>query len=301
MTAHEVLGWVTDRLADPAEVRALAGDWQAASLVEGYAGIAVFYGSLPGYRERAHAHLAAAVRERTDSGRGGLITGDLAIGYAAAVTARTDEDYRGLRASVAGAARKALARLLALATRAGTEVPGQAEALHRLAEFLLAQAGTDEHGPLWPHYLPWPAPARPAWCYGGPGVVRALQLAGLALGAPAWGEQAVRAMRAALARDAWEFHDASLCHGAAGALRITARIARDSGDEVLRAALPGLTERVLAHVDPAAPFGFRYPDAEFRPVANRAGFLEGAAGIALVLATPDRTAPVPWDAALLLA
>ncbi|MGW0515709.1 lanthionine synthetase C family protein [Crossiella sp. NPDC003009] len=402
MNAGEVVAELAERLADPARVRAKAdGHWDPASLVEGYAGIAVLHASLPGGHVRAHAHLLAAVGERTGSGRGGLFNGDLALGFAARIAARSATEYRSLRAAVDAHARRALTwheqrrpfyydviggltglgryllaagqtdpliqvlrrlvalaeptvahgrrvpgwwtprpptdagdpaafphghlnlglahgiagplALLALCTTAGVEAPGQQAAITSLATWLLAHAGQDEHGPFWRHHLthaettgerPPRGPARPAWCYGTPGVARSLQLAAQAIGEPVWADRAVAAMRATLARDDWQHLDASVCHGAAGALHLTARIAHDSGDPHLLAALPGLLEQVLAFADPAAPFLFRYPDAALRPTADRAGYLEGAAGIALALATAagmcSVAGPVPWDAALLL-
>jgi len=90
--------------------------------------------------------------------------------------------------------------LLALAWSAGIRVPGQDDAIGYLAEWLLDHRRTDTGGPFWPHYLARadligpadgpgdtdhrhpPSSTRAGWCYGTPGVARALQLAGLALG-----------------------------------------------------------------------------------------------------------------------
>jgi lantibiotic modifying enzyme len=112
-------------------------------------------------------------------------------------------------------------------------------------------------------------------------------------------------MRSLMGRpgEEWRIHDGSLCHGASGLLHVTATIAESSGDAYLLGCLDHLVGQVIKLFDPNTPFGFRYTDAHRRPVENRAGMLEGAAGIALALthiATPAPNHAVPWDSALLL-
>lgn len=184
--------------------------------------------------------------------------------------------------------------LLSLATHRGIIVVDQHLTIEAMARWLA------DLGPRWPKYLAFdgtPAAAPSGWCDGTPGVARALQLAGFALAERAWTDLAVNSMRALLARPRPErrFIDASLCHGAAGLLHITGRMAADSEDPTLRAHLPILAAEVLTHFDDSSPFGFRYHGQD------RAGLLEGAAGTALALAHFADGGAVPWDAALLLA
>ncbi|MEU3354621.1 lanthionine synthetase C family protein [Streptomyces sp. NPDC037389] len=201
--------------------------------------------------------------------------------------------------------------LLALAWRQGVRVPGQRAAITGFADWLLARRRTDAAGPWWPGQLTaGPAqsrPGRPSWCYGTPGIARALQLAGLALGVPRWQEAGVGALRAALARaapvGAEPPAEAGLCHGLAGLLQVTWRVARDSGDPELAGHLPGLAARLLDLVDEDRPFGFADAPGERPPEEHPGGFLTGAAGAALALHTfATDTAPATrWDRALLLA
>lgn len=83
--------------------------------------------------------------------------------------------------------------LLALAWEQGVRVPRQREAMEATAALLRTWAVADRYGLFWPGYLSFAqwqrGPAAydgtakwPAWCYGAPGVSRALQLAGRALG-----------------------------------------------------------------------------------------------------------------------
>ncbi|WP_037070418.1 lanthionine synthetase C family protein [Pseudonocardia acaciae] len=209
--------------------------------------------------------------------------------------------------------------LLVLARRAGVEVPGQDEAIRRVAEWLVARCRYDDAGPYWPATLTLAeelaagrdarTPGRTAWCYGTPGLARALQLAGDTLAVPGWTDLAVTALTARLNHELTRTapaegspRDHALCHGWAGVLHITWRIAFDTGDDRLNGPLHHLAGRVLAGYHPIRPFGFHYR-AGLPAAPDRAGFLDGAAGIALALhayATDARPAS-GWDRALLLA
>src|SRR5262249_44410038 len=77
--------------------------------------------------------------------------------------------------------------LLALAQRAGTVLPGQMAAVERIAGWLVQNRTSDEWGYGWPtsvrlgaagRQVPPTEVARSAWCYGAPGVARAVWLAG---------------------------------------------------------------------------------------------------------------------------
>lgn len=199
--------------------------------------------------------------------------------------------------------------LLSLLRTAGVPVRGGEEAAHRIVSWLLSWMDTDADGPFWPMMITFeehlaggldPAPAgRPSWCYGAPGIARALQLAASAFDEPSWHGVAVEAMRAALRRAeplAGLGTNAGLCHGFGGLLQVTRRMARDSDDPVLGRAVPGLVDRLVALFDPAAPFGYvlRTPAGA---AIDRGGFLEGAAGAALALTglLDNR-----WDSALLI-
>jgi hypothetical protein len=204
--------------------------------------------------------------------------------------------------------------LLALAWRSGVRVPDQDRAMTRMTEWLLDLRGADEFGPYWPSTVSRaglrarprrPAPARAAWCYGTPGVARALQLAGLALDRPDWTATAVEAVEAMLSRPehAYGVSDAGLCHGWAGVLHLTRRIGADAAAPWTIEAAERLARRVVTSFDPRAPFGFRAHRPDPAQPADLAGFLEGTAGVALALHAYLRDEPPAsgWDAALLAA
>ncbi|SDD86991.1 lanthionine synthetase C family protein [Glycomyces harbinensis] len=183
---------------------------------------------------------------------------------------------------------------LALAYNANLRVPGQRDAIEWICRFY--DTWQHEAG-WWPQWLTredldrgrasQPRPGRPSWCYGTPGIVRALQLAAIALDDPA--RQA--AAEGALARclnDADQTSllvEGGLCHGTAGLYRITQRVAEDASGDRFTTALADLEVHLAA-----------------RPVPEH-GFLDGEVGLAFTLqaAGPRITDESIWDAALGLA
>jgi class I lanthipeptide synthase len=197
--------------------------------------------------------------------------------------------------------------LLATARRAGITVPGHDEAVSRVAEWLLRRRCDDEYGCQWKGRISpeeeltgsfsEPSYGRVgAWCYGTTGIARALQLAGQAFNRPEWERAAVEAQQAVFEHppETLGLPDASVCHGLGGLLAGTALIARDSGDPLLAVRTSEIAQDVVALFDPTYRFGYRHvpPYEAATVVADRPGFLEGAAGAALALqeyATTDTT------------
>lgn len=198
--------------------------------------------------------------------------------------------------------------LLALAATAGERVPGQDEAVTRMADWLLEQGREDEFGVYWPGVLPvstWSTTdvERPSWCYGTPGIARALQLAGQALGRRDWVEAAHGSVLAMLDRPerTWQIVDPFLCHGWAGTAHLLRRLNEDFEDERIAHAVDTMACRILELYRPDAPFGFHwyYHGTPY----DLPGFLDGAAGVLLALhGYAAATAPASeWDSALLVA
>ncbi|MDQ0377629.1 lanthionine synthetase C family protein [Amycolatopsis thermophila] len=182
--------------------------------------------------------------------------------------------------------------LLALAHRRGHRVAGMTEAMRVISDWLLRWTWTDESGAGWPSRVGFDAqvggaavPAtRSAWCYGTAGVAYALHLAAAELG-----DAGAAALAAAAMSRPGAGEGPTFCHGDAGLLQITLRMG---------AASDVVAARVLAAFDPAARFGFRHllRGGEW---SDEPGLLQGAAGVALALASYAGN-PAPWDAALML-
>jgi len=204
--------------------------------------------------------------------------------------------------------------LLALATRYGSVVDGQYDAMRSILAWLDRWQEETDPGAAWPYWvtraelrdgcLAASAPHRPSWCYGTAGLARAQQLAALALGDAARQDRAENALVAALTDPAQlkATTDKGLCHGFAGLAHIAARTADDARPLAagqLRAAIPALLTAVCPPgTDPVTNAQAVVRDEEAGP-----GFLDGAAGIALALLAPATYGPPisAWDACLLVA
>ncbi len=194
--------------------------------------------------------------------------------------------------------------LLSIASSAGWEVDGQTAAIRAAAQWLLTWQipGTA----TWPPYVTGrelddgpPAPGRvrrDAWCYGAPGIGRALTFAGHALTDPHLAKAGDTAIASLASRPAhlWDTEGPTLCHGNSGVLQCTAGRA------------PAVAEPAASSVasafNPGHRFGVQLLPTGITP--DDPGLLTGAAGIALALADhgnlPAPATATRWDAVLLL-
>ncbi|MFB7913924.1 lanthionine synthetase C family protein [Streptomyces sp. NPDC056061] len=201
--------------------------------------------------------------------------------------------------------------LLSLSWSAGVVVDGQRGAVERLVGLLDDWSLRDERGVFWPGWVsfdewragevgPWRR-KRPSWCYGSPGVSRALQLAGHALGRPDWSDLAVRSVASQLSvpPSDWVVHDASACHGWAGALHLLQFFEEDC-PQVSRV-LDDIVVGIIGSFDTDSAFGLRFTVEGSDGTADFPGFLDGAAGVGLALESYARgnTTAGEWGAALL--
>jgi hypothetical protein len=190
--------------------------------------------------------------------------------------------------------------LLAMAARAGVTVEGHHDAMDTICDWLDRWQQEDSAGPWWPRWIGRealasghpepPGPARASWCYGTPGISRAIQQAAIALGDTARQQQAEQALACCLS-DAAQIEliaGSGLCHGIAGVYQTAWRAARDALTPAIAMRLPALSD-ILLHREP--------------PVTSLAGFLDGATGLSLArrtAASPARPPASGWDACLLI-
>lgn len=204
--------------------------------------------------------------------------------------------------------------LLALARMAGVEVEGMPEAIDRVARWLVAQQMEDAWGVNWPTFVPVESvdgtgvagrathTGRAAWCYGSPGLARALWLAGAALDIGEYRELAVAALEAVYRRPLGErrIFSPTFCHGVAGLLQITLRFANDTRRDSFVAAAHTLSRQLLAFYDPGSRLGF-YSIEPGGGRVDQPGLLDGVPGVALVLLAAATEQEPSWDRAFLLA
>jgi hypothetical protein len=195
--------------------------------------------------------------------------------------------------------------LFAQAARRGITVEGQQGAIETICSWLDTWQQDSATGPWWPECVSHrelharrtsqPGPQRPSWCYGTPGIARALQLAGIATADTRRRQLAEHALAGCISDFAQlrRITAASLCHGSAGFHRTTRRIAADALTPALSAHLPSLADALLrSHALAREDGGTRPPG----------GLLEGRAGLTLALHAAARPDPpvTGWDSFLLI-
>jgi hypothetical protein len=210
---------------------------------------------------------------------------------------------------------------LSLVRSSGLSFPRLDDAIVIISDWLIANRLDDEWGVNWPTAVPleevetaagvglrpkdrseWGRPSRTAWCYGSPGVARALWLAGEALDRCEYREIAVAAMEAVFRRPvpARMIDSPTFCHGVAGLLAVTLRFARETGSSLFAAEAETLVSQLLDAFQPQSLLGYR--NLEFGGnQTDQPGLLDGAAGVALVLMTAATGVEPTWDRAFLLA
>lgn len=191
---HTATTALTRTRLDHAHARIDRGDRPALAefaLIRGLTGLGAYHLRCDPHQEVTTAVLAYLVRlteplpGRTD-GLPGWWT-DLAP------TGRPTPDYPGghgnfgMAHGIAGPL-----ALLSLALRRGIVVDGHTDAITRICAWLDAWRQDHPAGPWWPRTITpdevhaehtrQPGPRQPSWCYGTPGLARAQQLAGLAIG-----------------------------------------------------------------------------------------------------------------------
>jgi hypothetical protein len=203
--------------------------------------------------------------------------------------------------------------LMSISTLTGVEVSGQREAIVRTADRIVRAQITDDWGVCFPTAAPLEKPAeepgsaaaaqatRSAWCYGGPGVARALWLAGIAADRSEYRDLAIATMLAAIRRPVGlrRIDSPTVCHGVAGLLHVTMRFADECPRAEFFDAACDLTTQLVRAQEPASRFGYRSVDPAGRRI-DSPGFLDGAAGVALVLLAASTAIEPTWDRVLLL-
>jgi lantibiotic modifying enzyme len=194
---------------------------------------------------------------------------------------------------------------LAMAHRCGMRRKGMEAALARLAAWVNSCRVDDEWGPNWPSAVSAPPavpatrPCRGAWCYGAPGIASALWIASEILSDGELADLAIEAILAVHRRpaNARNIDSPTVCHGIAGLLQVTRRLANSSGDPQLLRAADSVLEAVLDAEELDSIMGYRNLEPGGWPV-DHPGLLDGSVGVLLALL--DVTADTRWDRLLML-
>ena len=132
--------------------------------------------------------------------------------------------------------------------------------------------------------------SKDAWCYGTPGVARALYLAGRALRDKDTQEFAYQSFLSVFqsSQKEWGLMGPTMCHGFSGLFMMTQKMAQNTKCRKLQQRVGELREIVLSFYDSNTPFGFQHKelvkDNQASTVwVNKADVLEGATGPLLSL------------------
>ncbi|WP_128896107.1 lanthionine synthetase C family protein [Longirhabdus pacifica] len=199
--------------------------------------------------------------------------------------------------------------LLSIALAQGVEVEGQRDAIHNMVQWLLKWKGKDEFGHVWPAMISWEQhqqgkvenlTAHEAWCYGSPGVARAVWLSGVAMDNDEWKTIAIETYRGIAVRpeEKWHIQSDTLCHGYAGLLQMVQRMYSESSDEIIGTLRDDLVQKVLQRWKSDRRYGFQESEGEDRQ--DLPGLLDGAAGVFTVLNGLLQEQDSDWDLIFLI-
>lgn len=181
-------------------------------------------------------------------------------------------------------------------------------AVGRLAEILYALGGRDRWGVNWPAavsindfnssiplaYGRKEVQTRTAWCYGNPGVSRALRLAATALKSHSLYDAAAASIYSVSSRPWRSIESPTFCHGVAGLLQVSLRYASEVQSVELLSFAEDCASQLIEMHDETRPFGYCSIEHGNRCV-DQPGLLDGAAGIALTLLSFSERIDPSWD------
>ena len=205
--------------------------------------------------------------------------------------------------------------LFSLARCAGVELPGLEAAIDRIANWLTAHRLQDRWGPNWPSAVPLVlqenrlsvgvcdglSAAHAGWCYGSPGVARALWYAGCARRNRSYAALALDSMHAVMRRPghAQGLSSPAMCHGFAGLLCTTLRFRHESGDARFSRFARRLVRTIETLHEPDTLLGYRTVEPGGARI-DQAGLLDGAPGVAMALLAASTAIMPSWDRIFLL-
>ncbi len=198
--------------------------------------------------------------------------------------------------------------LLSIAYKEGVYVKGQKEAIKKISNWLISKVIRSSKGKYFPTVVSWDeqisrkvyvSVSRDAWCYGTPGVARALYLAGEAIDYKRFSHVAKETFNdifTARTTEDWDIYSPTFCHGLSGLLQITMMMNEEKY-------VSKLVDYTLSFYDDEHPFGFQDVESTESGLKhlNKAGFLDGAAAILLTLLYyNNKKSYTDWEALFLL-
>ncbi|RPK26123.1 lanthionine synthetase C family protein [Paenibacillus xylanexedens] len=206
--------------------------------------------------------------------------------------------------------------LMSIAILKGLPAEPFKDQLSKLTDWLVQWKVNGEDGIYWPgrvSYEEWKLGnlhvenkmhPRDSWCYGTPGIARAIWLAGNALENKELSNLALESyldMEKRIDMDGGLISP-TVCHGLSGWLLLIQRMYSETGEERLRMMRDRLVEKTLDFYKADSIFGYcdiNWIDNKLQYI-DEAGLLNGAAGVSLVLASLLSDKSPEWDQVLLI-
>lgn len=210
--------------------------------------------------------------------------------------------------------------IMALAMEAGIEVDGQKEAIKKLLNYLNTFRITEEDGLIY-----WPGKIslenhikgkpdldfnrRASWCYGTPGIARAIYIAAKSINDNENERIALMAMErlCKVQNEKWLLEAPTFCHGFSGILTIFQAFYNDTHNPLFDLARDTAQGKLLECFEEDSVYGFRNIEPK-DPVrenyeiikCDRLDMLEGATGVALTLLSLIKPVKTCWHRKFLI-
>ncbi|MGG6448282.1 lanthionine synthetase C family protein [Pseudobacillus badius] len=204
---------------------------------------------------------------------------------------------------------------LAISLTQGIKTNGQVEAIELILDWLLSMEEKDQYGAYWRGRVAFEEYTngllseekdipRESWCYGTPGILRAMYLAGKAINDKTVIQKTFDDFKTIYRRPSknWGLESPIFCHGKAGLLQITLTMEEDNPKNEFLNDIIFLTDKLIKQYNVHSIFGYQdiEPIDGQKSYIDKAGILEGVAGIALSLLSLVKTRETLWDCAFLL-
>lgn len=209
---------------------------------------------------------------------------------------------------------------LSIALLEGVEVIGQKRAIERILDDLKRFHYVDNNGAIyWPGIIKFEDyinghciinGKRAGWCYGSPGIARAMYIAGNAIDDKEAIELSLKAIDGLcnMKEEDWKLNSPTICHGYAGLLTVVQAMYKDTGNDKYKECVDRLIEIILSLYEENSVFGFKdvnYLDKNDKGIyelvrEDRIGLLQGSIGVTLALLTAIRGARTNWLRHLLI-
>ncbi|AUN12748.1 hypothetical protein RSJ21_19760 (plasmid) [Clostridium botulinum] len=206
---------------------------------------------------------------------------------------------------------------MAIALINGIEIYGQKEAMEKIISTLNLFKYNLEGTIYWPGRIKFEefitktcsnTRQRASWCYGSPGIARAIFLSGKALNNEEYKNIAIKSLDSlcSLPEEFWFLDSPTFCHGYAGLLRIINCMYIDTGLVNFKKHGDKILNKLLSFYNKDAPFGFFNIDmsdpqkSNTKKTFNTCGLLDGTTGVILTILgiiNPNKT---NWDSIFLI-